>query len=370
MKQRYFKHGAVLMLGTSFGTMGGVSAVTRLLSESRLFANWRVVYVSTHRDGSRLAKLQLALSAWFRSAWLLITGDIRLVHIHISSYASFWRKSCFMLLARAARTPVVVHMHGADFVEFNQGLPAVGKRFVRWMFANSTLLIALSDEWERRLRVLGGHNRIAVVPNPVVIPPERGARFRKRSTLLFLGNIGHRKGCYVLLDALAVVKEKYPRVRLLCGGDGDHQAFLDAAAKRGLSQNIQLLGWVVGGAKRRLLARSTVFVLPSYSEGLPMALLEAMAAGLPVISTPVGGIPDAVRNGVDGLLVPAGDAPALAQAIERLLSDASLCASLGASARARAIAHFGIEQVVNQIEAIYCDLIDGSLSHHRTSPVL
>lgn len=367
MKQSNFEHGAVLMLGTSFETMGGVAAVTLLLSESRLFADNGVVYIATHRDGSRMVKLRTALSAWTRCVRLVFGGRVRLLHIHLSSYASFWRKSCFIVPALTTGTPVVIHMHGADFVEFNRGLPALAQRFVRWIFVRSTLLVALSDEWKHRLQTLSGHDRIVVIPNPVVVPPERNAAFRKRGTLLFLGSIGQRKGCYVLLDALATIKSKHPDVRLLCGGDGDHESFLREASKRGLDQNVQLLGWVVGAAKRRLLARSTIFVLPSYSEGLPMALLEAMAAGMPVVSTPVGGIPDAIRDGIDGLLVPPGDATQLAQAIDRFLSDAELRNKLGASARARAIEHYGLDQVVDRIEVMYGDVARGAPRGQRSS---
>lgn len=367
MKQNKLQHGIVLMLGTSFDTMGGVSAVARLLSESRLFADHGVVYIATHRDGNRALKLRTGMRAWLRCVFLLAGGRVRLLHVHLSSYASFWRKSCFIVPAVLAGTPVVLQVHGGDFVNFHERLSSLGKAFVRWIFRRSTVLIALSDEWKRRLQVIAGHSRIEVVSNPVLIPPPRKPQFRKHCTLLFLGNIGRLKGCYVLLAALAAVKSTFPDVRLLCGGDGDHASFLRDAAKRGLQDNVQLLGWVTGPAKRRLLARSTLFVLPSYAEGLPMALLEAMAAGMPIVSTPVGGIPDAVRDGIDGVLVPPGDAPALAHAIERLLSDDRLRESLGTSARARAIENYGVDQVVDRLESIYGHAIESATPRHQSS---
>jgi len=368
MKQQHPEHGVVLMLGTSFETMGGVASVVRLLGESRLFKECGVIYLTTHRDGSRWQKLLTALSAWLRFVAHLFGGRLRLLHVHMSSDSSFWRTSCFMVPAVMTGTPFIIHMHGAAFVGFNANLPGVGKRFVRWIFQRSALLIALSPEWKRRLQLISGHDRIEVVANPVAIPSERSSAFRKPRTLLFLGNIGRRKGCYVLLEAMVAVQSTHPDVRLLCGGDGDHETFLRDAAQRGVARNIQLLGWVKPPAKRRLLARSTVFVLPSYAEGLPMALLEAMAAGMAIVATPVGGIPDAVRDGVDGLLVPAGDAAALASAISRLLSDAELREGLGASARARAVELFGIDQAVDRIERIYRQVSNPAQRERSSAP--
>lgn len=364
-------HDVVLMLGTSLETKGGVSAVAHLLSQSRLFDDWNVIYIATHCDGSRGSKLRIAVRSWLQFMRWLASSRVCLVHVHLASYASFWRKVCFIVPSFIAGVPVVVHVHGAKFIEFYSRLPALGQSFVRRILRRCVRVIALSEQWERRLAALLTINHVAhnvvVVPNPVVVPPMHNPVFRRRDTVLFLGHIGQRKGCYVLLDALQALARTRPNIRLLAGGDGDHAAFLREAATRGLSSNVQLLGWVTGASKRRLLARASVFVLPSYSEGLPMALLEAMAAGMPVVTTPVGGIVDLVRNGIDGLLVAPGDAEALAAALDRLLGDDALRDTLGRSARERVANHCSVDEVVGRIGAVYSDVVASRTSAPRSA---
>jgi glycosyltransferase involved in cell wall biosynthesis len=178
-------------------------------------------------------------------------------------------------------------------------------------------------------------------------------RPRRTDALLFLGRLGHRKGIFVLLEALAAVRSRFRHVVLLCGGDGELDRVRAEVVRLDLSDNVTLLGWVKGAAKDELLESSTVFVLPSFDEGVPMSILEAMAWGLPVIATPVGGIPEVVTDGREGLLVAPGDADALGEAICRLLVDADLRAQMGRNGRLRFQTDFSIQSVLEKLESIY-----------------
>jgi glycosyltransferase involved in cell wall biosynthesis len=135
---------------------------------------------------------------------------------------------------------------------------------------------------------------------------------------------------------------------------------MDAARVRtdelGIAENVTLLGWI--GARRReeLLARATVFVLPSHAEGLPVSMLEAMAAGCPVIATAVGGIPDVISDGFNGLLIPPRDPAALARAMERLLTDPPLAFAMGRAARATIASRFTPDRAVERVGRIYSGL--------------
>jgi glycosyltransferase involved in cell wall biosynthesis len=124
----------------------------------------------------------------------------------------------------------------------------------------------------------------------------------------------------------------------------------------GVATHVDLLGWVQGEQKTRLLNSCRVYVLPSYFEGLPMSILEAMATGVPVIATAIGGIPEAIDDGVEGYLLAPGDVDGLAERLERLLSDDALAQRMGAAGRAKVERHFSTTAVMPRLEHIYAEL--------------
>jgi glycosyltransferase involved in cell wall biosynthesis len=188
------------------------------------------------------------------------------------------------------------------------------------------------------------------------LPDGVDAAPRAPARILFLGRLGHAKGTYDLLQAVHLLLARHPDIELVLVGDGDAAAAHQAAQKLGLGAHVVLPGWVAGAAKAQLLANATVFVLPSYAEGLPMSLLEAMAAGLAVIASAVGGIPEIVTDGIEGRLVEPGDVPALAHALDRVLSDCAVRARMGRAGRAKAESAFASRLVVPQVEKIYRQL--------------
>ena len=153
-----------------------------------------------------------------------------------------------------------------------------------------------------------------------------------------------------------MLRRGFPKLRIECAGDGDLDEAERAIASMGLADRVRIHGWIEPRHRDELLARATVFVLPSHAEGLPMSLLEAMAAGCPVVATAVGGIPDLVSHGVNGLLVEPGDAQALADAVGRVLADPKLARSLGRAARATVAARFTPGSSLERLGQIYTAL--------------
>jgi glycosyltransferase involved in cell wall biosynthesis len=176
---------------------------------------------------------------------------------------------------------------------------------------------------------------------------------------LLVGTVGRlhpQKGFASLLAAVARVRERLPAIRLLLVGGGALRRDLVARAEAlGLAEVVIFAG--SRGDVPEILAALDLFVLPSLWEGLPNAVLEAMAAGLPVVATAAGGTPEVVVDGETGLLVPPGDVTALAEAIERLLRDPGLRRKMGEAGRKRVEGHFTIEQTVAQTVALYETLL-------------
>jgi glycosyltransferase involved in cell wall biosynthesis len=194
----------------------------------------------------------------------------------------------------------------------------------------------------------------AYLPNPVTIPASTAGE--RPNLVVFLGRLEAEKGVFHLLEAIARLRAAVPDVRLVCAGEGNRVAVAHYAERLGLAEAVKFTGWIGSSGKRALLESAAVCALPSYSEALPLSLLEAMAAGVPVVTTPVGGIPEVVTDGVTGFLTPPGDVATLELRLRKLLLDRSLAATIGAAGRETVRLRFAPERALPQLEEIYADL--------------
>ena len=347
---------SVLMVGTDLDGMGGVRAVVRGYLDGGLFERYECVYVTSHRAGSSWLKVTTALKAWARVALLLRRLDAPLVHVQTASRGSFWRKFVVCLLARAARRPYIVHLHGGGFTRFYENeSSALGRHFIRSTLAHAALVIVLSEEWRERVFRICPTAKVEVLHNAVSIPDTAGLRRLEAQdpTLLFLGHLLRDKGVYDLVQAFARLARRFPRLKLVLGGVGNIAAVRQLAGQLGIVDRVSCPGWLGPERKTAALAGCTIFILPSYAEGMPMALLEAMSWGVPVIVTPVGGIPQVVVHEVNGLLVTPGDIDGLATAVTRLLGDTDLRTRVGTAARTTVVSGFSLNEALAKLSAIY-----------------
>jgi len=342
------------MVGTSFATMGGISSVVKGYAEVGFLDQRAIRYVVTHRDGNAVQKLVAAIKGVSRLFCICLSERRLLVHIHLSSRASFWRKSLCCLICLVFRHPYLLHMHGSEFMQFyERECGAVARSYVRFIFRHAACLIALSDSWRDNLETIAPEARIEVVPNAVPLVDRDAPRADSRRVILFLGRLGQRKGVDDLIQAFAPLANDFSDVDLVCAGDGAIEATLETVRKLGLETRVSCPGWLRGEAKQAVLSQAVVFALPSHAEGLPMALLEAMAAGLPVLATTVGGIPEVVRDGIEGYLVAPGDPDALGRRLKNLLEDDAQRRLLAGNARRRIEERYALPRVIERIESIY-----------------
>ena len=345
----------IVMLATHPDTRGGISAVINVYREAGLFARFPIFAIATHCDGSHFAKFRIAWLAMLRFLLELALGRIGLLHVHVSSRASFWRKCLFLVPSYFLGIPAIVHLHGSEFASFYEvECGPVRKRLVRWVFDRASCVVVLSETWKRWVTGISTNTHIEVLYNPVLVQ-EKAQDYCERDygSLLFLGRLGKRKGTYDLLDAVAMLRSSYPMLRVVLAGDGQLEQLATRARELGLGDCVTIKGWVGGDEKKALLQKAWLYVLPSYNEGLPMSVLEAMAAALPVIATTVGGIPEAVRDGSEGFLVRPGDIRALAEKLGSLLDDKEMCHEMGRAAWSRALSTFSTKAVIPRLEGIY-----------------
>lgn len=347
----------IVMIGTHFDTMGGISSVVNVYRAAGLFDRWPIRYIATHCDGGRVAKLAIAVKALIQFLALLLLGKVALVHVHVSSGAGFWRKFVFLVPSYLTGVSVVMHLHSGRFHQFyERDCGAFAKRLVRLAFDKAAYVVVLSSGWKAWLETVSENRNIVSIYNPVEVPAQTGGERFERCRVIALGRVCEPKGSHDLLAAAALLKGRHPQIEIILAGDGDVDAFAERVQEIGMQESVTLPGWIRGPEKQRLLDSASVYALPSYAEGLPMGLLEAMANGVPVVSTRVGGIPEAVTDGVEGFLIEPGDVAALTDSLDRLLSDQELAVRMGRAAREKVINCFSTAAIFPQIDAIYSRL--------------
>jgi len=355
-----------LMVGTDPNGKGGVASVVTVLIQEGFLRSYGVRYITTHVGSSRRDKLRVLCRALFQLTVECISRR-PLVHVHSASRASFYRKSLILAIARAAGCRTIFHLHGAEFQKF-ASLEAgpVLRWWIRHTLESSDVVLALSESWRVFLSKFAPAARVKVLPNSVKLGIPASLAAQHSGRILFLGRADQRKGIFDLLQALRLLVPQFPQVRLAIGGDGDLAAVRASAADLGITEYVEILGWVGAERKAQELASAEVFVLPSYDEGLPMAMLEAMAAQKAIVVTPVGGIPETVTDGQNGLLVPSGDVAALAAALTQILAEPKLGERLAVGARATIESRYSTGVVLDRLRAIYSELGAGEMKPAAT----
>jgi glycosyltransferase involved in cell wall biosynthesis len=336
---------------------GGMAEVVKNLRDSELFSVFRTRVIVTHDGGGIARRIAIFLKALIQLTTLLLASQVALVHIQMAAHGSCWRKSAFLLLAQLFSVPTLLHLHGSEFRDFYEQCGRLRRRFIRYVLERASTVIVLSARWHAYVATTAPAARVVTIHSFVNLKrlseAERVAVPRSSNTILFIGLIGHRKGICDLVRALPEVIKAVPDARLVAAGTGEIDAVRRCARESGVDDRVLLPGWVSGFDKLRLLEEAAVYVLPSYNEGVPLSILEAMTVGLPVIATPVGGIPDVLRDGEDGYLVPPGSVSELSRRIIELLNDRELRERMGESARRRLHSTFSADIAVPALMALY-----------------
>ena len=351
----------VVMLGPTDDCAGGITSVVRLIRRHQTTSvDYHYIASLVRNDRPAWYKASAFVAGWVKLCWILMTVRPALAHIHMSACGSCFRKTVYAATARCWGVPVLIHMHSSSFAGFYPRLPRVARAIIGAIMRRSAGVLALSAAWRRYYRVCWRlpPQRVTVMHNPTELPeqlPDRGGH--TGLTVLFLGHLGERKGLQDLIVALA--RSERATITVIACGDGDRQRLEALAAKHGVSSQVEIRGWIGPAERDRLMASSDVLALPSYDEGLPMAILEAMAWGLPILATPVGGIPEVVRTNREGLLVEPGDIAGLTAALISLHDEVDARRRMAVAARRQAEQH-DIRRYVRALGGLYADLARAS----------
>ncbi|MFG1204885.1 glycosyltransferase family 4 protein [Xanthobacter aminoxidans] len=347
---------SVVHLAPYRNTRGGIASYVQNYMASQLARQRRMVVIETHTDGSKLDKAKTAVLAFAQSFGYALSNKPDIVHVHVGDFPSLYRKAVVFFPFTLVKTKKLLHFHGAAFLTQYEKKSLAQKWLIKRIMRSFDKVICLSHNRREDLQRNFTQLDAVVVQNAVPLPEETAGARAPGAPLqvLFLGLIGPRKGLFDLLDAIDLLITQGVEVLIEMGGNGDIerlQARLDASPE--LKKRACFLGWVTPERRREASLKAHVFALPSYAEGMPMAIMEAMAFGLPIISTPVGGIPEIVEDGVNGRLVSPGNPQGLAEALRQLNDDEALRAEMGRRSRDVIEKNFDFSAHLSRIGEVY-----------------
>ena len=350
-----------IMLSTNPTGLGGVATVVGYYKKYNSLTNVEFKYISTHSsyNETHISSILTYLKGIFLVCLYGVVYQLGVVHIHMASRGSYTRKSIIVRLANKLGAKVIIHLHGAEFKKFYSDECSVAKQqHITYTFNLADKVIVLSTQWKEWVsELMEDKNKVCVVYNAV---PEVSLPLKndKKDVILFLGRLGKRKGVDDLIAAFAKIANEFPNCRLDLGGDGDLAIYKKQVVSLGIEKQVRFLGWIVGETKNQCLANATIYCLPSYNEGFPMGVLEAMSSGIAVVSSKAGGIPDAILDQKEGLLIDAGNIDALSDALALMLDNAEVRNQYALAAKEKYLNNFSPEVIIPQLQNIYRELLE------------
>ncbi len=376
-------HQVVLLVGPFPPPRGGVAAINELIYKNCNRQRCRIISLNSaeYKHKYRITSVTGFLNLFFqfkqicKFVMLVIQNKGCIIHIAVSSYYGFYKSSLFILIGAILKKKIIFHLHGGAFEKFYVDNNRLIRRYIRFIFNKSDLILTLAEYWYKivteiiqvapaKVQIL--HNCYGVEFNQLPISNAELEIERGKESLvkiLYVGALSQKKGVLDLIEICAEIKKQFTQFILYIAGGEKEPGILtkirQAILYHDLTDQIQLVGEVANQKKLDYFLKSQLFVLPSYVENLPIALLEAMRAGMSIISTPVGAIPEIIKENENGFLIPAGDLHQFASKIIQLCNDKSIRDSMSQKNLRQALNYFDPETYIARLINIYKDLGHG-----------
>lgn len=349
----------ILVIGPSITkSKGGMATMIEGLKYSEILSNNDLEFYSSYIDGNFLVRLFYSFFSYFRFKFIRKKYDI--YHIHSASYGSLFRKSRYVYYLKRKRKKVILHIHGAEFMVFYNKLNDTKKNKVVSTLKKANVVVALSDGWKKTFEDAFGLINCVSIPNGIDVKKYEMCQCNiidNRMSFISLGRLGERKGTYLLIDAVKSIIRDCPDIKVYLAGDGEIDKAKEIIKRYGLENNIFVLGWLGLEEKKKYLSLVSTLILPSYNEGLPMAILEAMAAKKVIISTNVGAI-SCVVNSDNGFLIDSGDVKSLAHSIKTIYNNECDCNSKSENSYKKIMSEYDTRVIHRKIEELYKKIVN------------
>lgn len=347
----------VLMVGNDPSVKGGItSVITQLIAHDWLSDGIEMKFIPTYIESNPIKKVIFFLGSYIKIRKCLKNWKPDVVHIHMSYRGSFARKYLIHKLCHRHNIPDVIHLHGSEFEKWYLKLNVRKQKQVKRLLKECNALIVLGDKWNAAIKEIEPEAKTVVVSNTVAIPKTIAKWDDNPFKVLFLGVLIERKGVTDLLKSMRKLKDtgRINHIKFTIAGSGSEEEKLKKLRDElEVSDIAEFVGWIDGNKKKKLLETSQLLVLPSYNEGLPVAILEAISYGLPVVASDVGDISSAVHDSKNGYLITPGDVDALSEAIQKVAENMNIFESMSQYSRKLAEDRFSDNQYFETLRDCY-----------------
>jgi glycosyltransferase involved in cell wall biosynthesis len=347
----------ILVVAPSRQTRGGITSVVRAYSSTAFWDQFNCIWIETYIDKNSFYKIFFFLKGFIH--YLVLLPFATMVHIHLSEQISALRKTFFFVPALILKKKIIIHSHS-----FSPKALYLGKykRIYKFLFSKCDAIIVLSSSCEKNIIELLqiDKSKINILYNPCPeISPGTNALISSKY-ILFIGTLTKRKGYHDLINAFQKVSINYPEWKLILAGNGEIEEANILADKLNISDKVICLDWITESEKDKVFRNAGIFCLPSYAEGFPMALMDALAYGLPVVTTPVGGIPDVFSHMKNAIFIEPGNIEEISDALLNLIKSEKLAEQLKAESLFLKENLFDLNKITQKLNLIYSQIINSN----------
>lgn len=340
----------VLIIGTSKYTRGGITAVIKAQQQGEQWRQYHCKWIGYHVDRANWIKALFYIYAFI--LYCIHLPFYRIVHFQFSLTTDARRSYYFFKVAKWLGKKTIVHLHCGD------QLPEIWSPMYEELFTRCDLALVLSPSIKRKVEeYIGSCHRVEVLYNPCPTIDTITPFSKREKEILFAGTLNSNKGYSDLIKGFAKIAKKHPDWKVVFAGNGEVEKAKSLARSLGIESQCVFLGWVNGEQKDAAFRRASVLCLASYQEGFPMAVLDAWAYGVPVVTTPAGGLIDIINEGQNGLLFEAGNTDQLAVKLDKIISNSTLREQIARESKIMSKTTFNINNLNEKLGEMYSSLL-------------
>ncbi|MEY8756305.1 glycosyltransferase family 4 protein [Peribacillus frigoritolerans] len=357
MKKEKGENMKVIMIGSHLRTTGGITRVVKNYLQSDLDKKVNLEYFPTYFGSNHLINILYFFIRFIVLYFKLNISNVKydVAHIHMSYKGSFYRKKIIINSLKKKNIPILLHMHGSQFKDFYNQSSKKQQKEITNTLNKVDIILALGKEWKDYYQSIC-KSQVFSLDNAVFL--KETSNDEEKIYITTMGVLSNRKGTYDLITAAAKLKGNIDsKYKFLLAGDGEVENVKKRINDLKLNDLFIVPGWISNEEKvQEIYRKSVIYVLPSYNEGMPMSILEAMSFGLPIVSTNVGSIPSVIKNEENGILIKPGDIQDLKNAIEQILNNQQMKESMGKNNINKIKVHYNIYESIEKLVKIYSNL--------------
>lgn len=348
----------VLMHCSTLDTKGGMVSVTKNYLGYKNWGEYNIKFIPTHIDKNKYLLILYFGLRYLQILFTIITGNYKIAHLHTAERGSFWRKRFLMKTYHMFGIKVVMHHHAAEFENFYEKCSDSQKKKVQNTLAEADVNIVLSERLVSMIKDKQPKANVVVLYNAVKTFNNNPYSLESHN-VIFLGRLGIRKGVFDLIEAIKRLDPCIPKnVKFYLCGDMGEEKVRAKVKELNIEHRVAHIGWIDGEQKRSFMSKSMINCLPSYHEGLPMTILETMAAGIPNISTNIASIPEVIKDGENGYMITPGDIDSLVEKLRFLIDDKQLRENFSKASFELVNSNFSLDHNIEKLKEIYSSLLE------------